>query len=62
MLKVKDLHSGYGEITVLKGLDFEVKHEIYAVLGANGAGKSTLMKTLAKLLKISAGQIEFFGQ
>ncbi len=51
--------SGYGEITVLKGLDFEVGHEIFTVLGANGAGKSTLMKTLARILPITEGTLSF---
>ncbi len=59
MLKVKDIRSGYGEVTILQGLDFEVKHEIYAILGANGAGKSTLMKTLAKVLHLKSGEIYF---
>ncbi|MEI7615204.1 MAG: ABC transporter ATP-binding protein [Actinomycetota bacterium] len=59
MLKVKDIRSGYGEVTILQGLDFEVKHEIYAILGANGAGKSTLMKTIAKVLHLKTGEIYF---
>jgi len=59
MLKVKDIRSGYGEVTVLQGLDFEVGHEIFAVLGANGAGKSTLMKTIAKILPLKTGEIHF---
>jgi branched-chain amino acid transport system ATP-binding protein len=59
MLKVKDIRSGYGEVTILQGLDFEVGHEIYAILGANGAGKSTLMKTIAKVLHLKTGQIHF---
>jgi branched-chain amino acid transport system ATP-binding protein len=59
MLKVKDIRSGYGEVTILQGLDFEVKHEIYAILGANGAGKSTLMKTIAKIIHLKSGTIFF---
>ena len=59
MLKVKDIRSGYGEVTILQGLDFEVGHEIYAILGANGAGKSTLMKTIAKVLHLKTGEIYF---
>ena len=59
MLKVKYIRSGYGEVTILQGLDFEVKHEIYAILGANGAGKSTLMKTIAKVLRLKTGEIYF---
>ena len=59
MLKVKNIRSGYGEVTILQGLDFEVGHEIYAILGANGAGKSTLMKTIAKVLHLKTGEICF---
>jgi branched-chain amino acid transport system ATP-binding protein len=59
MLKVKNIRSGYGEVTILQGLDFEVGHEIYAILGANGAGKSTLMKTIAKVLHLKTGEIHF---
>lgn len=59
MLKVKDIRSGYGDVTILQGLDFEVEHEIYAILGANGAGKSTLMKTIAKVLHLKTGEIHF---
>jgi branched-chain amino acid transport system ATP-binding protein len=62
MLKVAELESGYGEITILKKISFEMQHEIFAVLGANGAGKSTLMKTLAKLLPVKKGSIRFFDE
>ena len=61
VLDVKGVTSGYGEITVLKGLDFEVGHEIFAVLGANGAGKTTLMKTLARVLPLAGGDLGFKG-
>ncbi len=59
MLKLKDIRSGYGDVTIIKGLDIEVKHEIYAILGANGAGKSTLMKTIAKVIHLKTGEIYF---
>lgn len=59
MLKVKDIRSGYGDVTILHGLNLEVGHEIYAVLGANGAGKSTLMKTIAKVIHLKTGEIYF---
>ena len=61
MLKVKDIVSGYGHVDVLHKISFEVKHEIYAVLGANGAGKTTLMKTLARVLPLNSGTIEYDG-
>ncbi len=59
MLKVKRISSGYGDVTILHGLEFEVGHEIYAILGANGAGKSTLMKTIAKVIHLKTGEIYF---
>ena len=62
MLKVNGIRSGYGEVTILKDLNFEVEHEIYAILGANGAGKSTLMKTIAKVLHLKTGEIFFKGE
>lgn len=59
MLRVEDIRSGYGDVTVLQGLSFEVKHEIFAILGANGAGKSTLMKTIARVIPLKTGAIYF---
>ena len=61
MLQVEGLRSGYHGVTVLKGLDFAVRNEIFAVLGANGAGKTTLLATLARLLPLMAGTIRFMG-
>ncbi len=61
-LGVEGLRSGYHGVTVLKGLDFTVGDEIFAVLGANGAGKTTLLATLARLIPLMAGTIRFQGQ
>jgi len=61
MLEVAGLRSGYHGVTVLKGLDFVVGNEIFAVLGANGAGKTTLLATLARLIPLMAGTIRFLG-
>jgi branched-chain amino acid transport system ATP-binding protein len=62
MLEANGLTSGYGGVTVLKGLDFAIGHEIFAVLGANGAGKSTLMKTIAAILPLRGGTMRFRDQ
>lgn len=59
MLKVNNIVSGYGDVNVLHSLSFEVKHEIYAILGANSAGKTTLMKTIARVLHLNNGEIYF---
>jgi branched-chain amino acid transport system ATP-binding protein len=61
-LQVEGLRSGYHGVTVLKGLDFAVGDEIFAVLGANGAGKTTLLATLARLIPLMAGTIRFQGE
>jgi len=61
-LEVEGLRSGYHGVTVLKGLDFAVGNEIFAVLGANGAGKTTLLATLARLIPLTAGTIRFQGE
>ncbi len=61
-LEIEGLRSGYHGVTVLKGLDFTVGDEIFAVLGANGAGKTTLLATLARLLPLMAGMIRFQGE
>ena len=47
-LELKEIRHGYGELTVLDGVDVTVeKGERVALVGPNGAGKSTLMRTLA---------------
>jgi branched-chain amino acid transport system ATP-binding protein len=61
-LEVEGLRSGYHGVTVLKGLDFAIGDEIFAVLGANGAGKTTLLATLARLIPLMAGTIRFQGE
>jgi branched-chain amino acid transport system ATP-binding protein len=62
MLEVEAIRSGYHGVTVIKGLDFEVGNEVFAVLGANGAGKTTLLATLARLIPLMSGTIRFLGE
>jgi branched-chain amino acid transport system ATP-binding protein len=61
-IEVTGLRSGYDGVSVLKGLDFAVGHEVFAVLGANGAGKTTLLATLARLIPLTGGTIRFAGE
>ncbi len=63
MLKVTDLEVSYGSIAAIKGISLEVRRgEIVTILGANGAGKTTTMRAISRLLKVSAGSIQFKGQ
>lgn len=62
MLKVRDLHAGYGKVNVLHGVSFDVQAgECVALVGANGAGKSTTLKCICGLVDVRQGQIEFEG-
>jgi branched-chain amino acid transport system ATP-binding protein len=62
MLKVSDLHAGYGPTRVLHGVGFSVDAgEAVAVLGRNGAGKTTLMKAIVGLVGVESGAIELEG-
>ncbi len=63
MLKVQNIHAGYGVIEVLKSLTLEVRPgEIVALLGANGAGKSTTLLTIAGVVPIRLGEITWQGE
>ncbi|SHN84022.1 ABC transporter ATP-binding protein [Bradyrhizobium erythrophlei] len=58
MLKVDNLHAGYGRIPVLSGISFRVaEHEVVGVLGHNGMGKTTLLKTLVGQVPLTRGKI-----
>ncbi|RYY34082.1 MAG: ABC transporter ATP-binding protein [Sphingobacteriaceae bacterium] len=58
MLKAQSIHKKYGQLEILKGVDFEVGHgEIVSIVGASGAGKSTLLNILGTLDRPDAGTI-----
>lgn len=65
MLEVRDLHSGYGEAQVLRGVSLDVaRGEIVAVLGRNGMGKTTLIRSIMGLTppQIRSGSITWRGE
>jgi branched-chain amino acid transport system ATP-binding protein len=63
MLKISGVHTFYGHIEALKGVDIEVHEgEIVTIIGANGAGKSTLLMTICGTPQARHGTILFEGE
>ena len=62
LLEVDGLEAGYGPVTVLRGVSFDVDEgKIVTVLGPNGAGKTTTLRALSGTVRRS-GSIRFDGQ
>jgi len=63
VLKLTNVHSYYGAIHALRGIDLEVpRGEIVTLIGANGAGKTTTLRTISGLLHPREGSVELNGQ
>jgi branched-chain amino acid transport system ATP-binding protein len=63
MLTVSGVHTFYGQIEALKGIDLDVQQgEIVTLIGANGAGKSTLLMTICGTPRARRGDIHFEGR
>ena len=61
-ISVRGLAKSFGELVVLRGVDFDVtRGSVFALLGSNGAGKTTIVNILATLLKADAGTITVNG-
>ena len=62
LLKVKGLHSYYGDSHILFDVSLRVeKNEVVALLGRNGAGKSTTLKSLMGVVTPRAGSVLLDG-
>ncbi len=58
MIKVEHLSKKFGELTVLKDINIEIKKgEIISIIGPSGTGKSTFLRCLNLLEKPSGGRI-----
>ena len=62
LLELHDVVAGYGPITVLNGLSFNVAaQERLAIIGRNGVGKTTALRAVMGLAPLTRGRIVFDG-
>src|SRR5512135_3781054 len=62
MLRIEKVHTHYGPIEALRGVNIEIKKgEIVSLIGSNGAGKSTCLMTISGVLKPSSGSVSVNG-
>ena len=63
LLRVENLHAGYGKAPVLNGVSLSVEAgSVTALIGPNGAGKSTVLKAVFGLTGWRKGKIGFEGE
>ena len=63
LLELSGLHTYYGHIHALKGVDLTVeKGEIVTLVGANGAGKSTTLRTISGMIRPRRGHVRLEGK
>ncbi len=62
-IEIRDLHKSFGDLEVLRGLDFDVDlGEVVCVIGPSGSGKSTLLRCVNRLEDPTSGTILIEGE
>lgn len=62
MIRIQDLHKGFGRKQVLSGLSLDVPAgAVYGLVGANGTGKTTTIQILLNILRGDRGEAELLG-
>lgn len=63
MIKVVNLHKSFGQLHVLKGVNFSVApSEVVCVIGPSGSGKSTLLRCINQLETADSGHVYIDGE
>jgi branched-chain amino acid transport system ATP-binding protein len=63
LLEFNDVDTFYGELHVLKGVNYRVgEGEIVCLLGGNASGKSTTMKTILGIVRPARGEVRYEGE
>ncbi|MDQ8186486.1 amino acid ABC transporter ATP-binding protein [Pelagicoccus sp. SDUM812002] len=63
MIEIRGLQKSFGELKVLKGIDFAVSSgEVVCLIGPSGSGKSTLLRCINLLDTPNQGEISLEGK
>ncbi|MDE2118071.1 MAG: ABC transporter ATP-binding protein [Betaproteobacteria bacterium] len=63
LIEVNDLHFSYGQLKVLKGINFTIpRGKVVGIMGTSGCGKSTLLRHFTGQLRPLRGSVKFMGQ
>jgi branched-chain amino acid transport system ATP-binding protein len=63
MLEFRDVDTHYGDLHVLKKVNYDIAEgEIVCLLGGNACGKSTTMKTIMGVVRPTRGSVIFDGR
>jgi len=63
VLQLRGVHSSYGSVKVLQGIDAEINAgELVVFLGSNASGKTTMLKTILGRVPATSGEIRFMGK
>ncbi len=58
MLKLRNIHTYYGQVHALKSISLHLSAgEIVTLIGANGAGKTTILNSISAVTPIRGGEI-----
>lgn len=58
MVEFRSVSKSFGDIEVLRSIDFQVRHgEVACIIGASGSGKSTMLRCVNHLERINAGEL-----
>ena len=63
VIEIRDLHKRFGDLEVLRGVDFSVEEgEVVCLIGRSGSGKSTLLRCVDLLEVPDSGSVTVLGQ
>ncbi len=63
ILELEDVSLGYGDRTILSGLNVRVrKGEVVALIGGSGSGKTTLLRAATGQIAPQKGKVTLYGQ